>query len=1194
MTFSRLILRNLLFHWRGNCAVFLGVVVGTAVLTGALFVGDSLRGSLRDLTLQQLEWVDHALLAGRFFREELAGRLAAERIAPAILLQGSASTAPGTTGEAAAEASVRRVGRVTILGVDDRFWPAGEAPVSNAFWRPADPDDPDKADVVVNAALAQDLGVQAGDRIYLRFQKSSSVPRESVLGRRDAEEVVARLPLTVRAVLADGSPGSRFNLNPTPATPRNAFVPLRLLQAQLWPDKRGATRPKEPRVNALLVQGGSPEQLQAELAPNLQMADWDLVLKQRDRQGYLSLESRNLLLEPAVVEAALAAAQETGMRAGPTSVYLANSIAGAGGAIPYSVVAALDPSLAAPLGPFLPPNEKPLSDDEILLIDWKQSPLKVKPGDPITLTYFLPDDRGGLREATTQLRLRALIPLEGVAADPNLTPDFPGITNKLTIGEWDPPFPFDNKRVQKRDEDYWKKHRATPKAYVTPATGKRLWSSRFGQLTSIRMAPAPGKDLKQSAENFAPRLLAQLRPEQGGLVFDAVRERSLRASVGGTDFSLLFLGFSCFLIAAALLLVGLLFRLNLDRRADEIGLLLATGYRRGTVRGLLLAEGSLLTAGGALVGLAGAVLYAWLLLEFLRTWRRGDMDPSFLRLHVTALSFGIGYLATLVVSMLTIAWAVRVLGQVSPRALLAGETTAAVETAGAGKWSRRSLWVAIGTGVGAVILLFAGTLVRDHEARAGTFFTSGFLLLTSALTGLRIWMLASGHGRPIERGPLPLARLGIRNAARHPSRSMLTAGLLAAAAFLVVAVESFRRSPDADFLKPNSGSGGFAMLAESDLPVYQNLDRSWQLAVQAVTPAQTPGTAKRPSQSDKGEEELADKFERQLQRIGLGAEKQSTSAPSKGESSSAWLEEVSFVPFRLRLGDDASCLNLYQPGRPRLLGVPKALIARGGFHFADVESSGHQDNPWLLLEEQRADGVIPVFGEKNTVTWMLKKKLGETLTVPNERGEPVTLRIVGLLQDSVFQGELLMSEANFLKLYPGQEGYNFFLIDVLPGQAAAMKTILDTALADRGLESMTAAAKLEAYLAVENTYLSTFQLLGGLGLVLGALGLAVVLLRSVWERRGELALLRALGFRHSALGRLVLAENAFLLATGLAAGTAAALLSVAPHVTGGESHLPWPRLLGLLALVLLVGLASGAAAVTATLRAPLVPALRRE
>ena len=47
MTFGRLLLRNLFYHWRGNSAVLLGVVVGCAVLTGALFVGDSLRGSLR-------------------------------------------------------------------------------------------------------------------------------------------------------------------------------------------------------------------------------------------------------------------------------------------------------------------------------------------------------------------------------------------------------------------------------------------------------------------------------------------------------------------------------------------------------------------------------------------------------------------------------------------------------------------------------------------------------------------------------------------------------------------------------------------------------------------------------------------------------------------------------------------------------------------------------------------------------------------------------------------------------------------------------------------------------------------------------------------------------------------------------------------------------------------------------------------
>src|SRR4029079_15413088 len=98
MTLTRLLFRNLRYHWRGNVAVFLGVVVGTAVMTGALLVGDSLRGSLRDLALDQLGGVDEALVANRFFREKLADEVSAGRTCPVLILQGSATRggdAPG-------------------------------------------------------------------------------------------------------------------------------------------------------------------------------------------------------------------------------------------------------------------------------------------------------------------------------------------------------------------------------------------------------------------------------------------------------------------------------------------------------------------------------------------------------------------------------------------------------------------------------------------------------------------------------------------------------------------------------------------------------------------------------------------------------------------------------------------------------------------------------------------------------------------------------------------------------------------------------------------------------------------------------------------------------------------------------------------------------------------------------------------
>src|SRR6184192_2939073 len=111
MTLIRLLLKNLLYHWRGNLAVFLGVAVGTAVLTGALLVGDALRGSLRSLALDQLGWVDNAMVSSRFFRAQVADHLCQETSCPAIFLQGSATyTPPGWVGQKYSPA--RRASRI--------------------------------------------------------------------------------------------------------------------------------------------------------------------------------------------------------------------------------------------------------------------------------------------------------------------------------------------------------------------------------------------------------------------------------------------------------------------------------------------------------------------------------------------------------------------------------------------------------------------------------------------------------------------------------------------------------------------------------------------------------------------------------------------------------------------------------------------------------------------------------------------------------------------------------------------------------------------------------------------------------------------------------------------------------------------------------------------------------------------------
>src|SRR5262249_47301077 len=240
---------------------------------------------------------------------------------------------------------------------------------------------------------------------------------------------------TVREVIPDHGAG-RFNLNPSAETPFNAFVPLRFLQETLG---------QKGRVDALLAAGGARD-LQEKLREKLALDDWGLVLNEPkdpdgSPRGYLSLESRQMYVEPGVATAAKAAADEVKLRTAPTLVYLANTIADGKNQIPYSVVAALDPTLPYPLGPFLPPGVDQLKDDEIVRPGWDEPPLKPKPGDPITLTYFKPEEEGRLPEVTAAFKFKGFVPLQGVADDRDLTPEFPGITDKLTIRDWNPPFP---------------------------------------------------------------------------------------------------------------------------------------------------------------------------------------------------------------------------------------------------------------------------------------------------------------------------------------------------------------------------------------------------------------------------------------------------------------------------------------------------------------------------------------------------------------------------------------------------------------------------------------------------------------------------------------------------------------------------------------------------------------------------------
>lgn len=1135
--------RNLIYFWRINLAVLLGAALAATVLTGALLVGDSVRGSLRDLTLTRLGAIDDVLVSNRFFRENLAADIVAghrpHRIAacaPAILLTGAA-----VNGQSRARAT-----SVNILGVDGRFTrffrtsaPALADSLTTFLQEPPRQIFPS---VVINQALQKELGVAPGDALLLYLERHSDIHRELLFADREADALVRSLRLTVRAIVPDEHLG-RFGLQPAQTLPLNAFVALPVLQ-------RALDQPRSAGVNALFLQRMTPATAASEPldAASILQPVWrleDLGLRFRRSDGAAVLESREFILENALAAAAEQVAESLQVPVMPVFTYLANEIWHGGQRMPYATVAALDISRAALFGGLTLADRTPApapAGNEILLNRWAADDLLAHPRDMLKIIFYQADSNPeGLRTDSARFVVSGTVRMSGLGANPLLTPEFPGIHDAPNIRDWDPPFPVHLDWIRPKDEAYWDQYRAAPRAFISLQSGQRLWQSRFGKLTSLWLAPGNG-NTENPITSFNEKLLATVRPEQLGMAFDPVKARGLQAAAGATDFSGLFIGFSLFLIVAAVLLVGLLFRLGVEQRVREVGILLATGYPLRRVQRQFLGEGLVIAGLGTLLGIPGALGYAALMMTGLRTWWSAATGTGYLFLHVSSASLVTGFLASLAAVALSIWLTLRKLQKIPAVALVAGVAELdppPKESRGRLKNRGRSMpWLILS---GAVLLSTGGALVPEN-ARAGLFFGSGALLLIAGLIFTARWLRGSGAATGHPGG---LWSMAARNNARKPSRSMLGIALVAGACFVIVSVGAFRTDFREIDIRKASGTGGYALVAQSDIPLFHDLN------------------------TDAG-------------RFALGI----------SGAADTLLNAAGIMPFRLRPGEDASCLNLYQPRQPRILGVPKAQIGRGGFRFqASLEDS---DNPWQLLEKEIGPGIIPAIGDANSVQWILHAALGQDIAIPADNGQTVKLRLVALLSKSIFQSELLIAEESFRKYFPSRAGYRYFLIDAPPEKSAAIAGMLENNLGDYGLDVTSTTEKLAGYQAVENTYLSVFQTLGGLGLLLGTLGLGIVLFRNVLERRGELATLRAFGFRRQLLRNLLLAENGLLILWGMLIGTVSALIAVFPQLFNRMTEVPWLSLGLTLLAVFLAGIAASALAAAAALRIPLLPALKAE
>jgi putative ABC transport system permease protein len=194
-----------------------------------------------------------------------------------------------------------------------------------------------------------------------------------------------------------------------------------------------------------------------------------------------------------------------------------------------------------------------------------------------------------------------------------------------------------------------------------------------------------------------------------------------------------------------------------------------------------------------------------------------------------------------------------------------------------------------------------------------------------------------------------------------------------------------------------------------------------------------------------------------------------------------------------------------------------------------------------------------------------------------------TLQIVGVVpvRSSILQGALLIDENTFLKAFPTDQGYRMWLCDYAPyllREATDRRNNASTARVgelqklrhpEPGIMIETTQERLRLLASVESTYLDMFLVFGGLGMMLGIFGIALVIIRGVEERRHEFAVLTAIGLPHRQIFLLLLAEYGALVSVGLMIGIIPALVAIQPAAYALQSEMPWQLIIGVIILLLI-------------------------
>lgn len=606
----------------------------------------------------------------------------------------------------------------------------------------------------------------------------------------------------------------------------------------------------------------------------------------------------------------------------------------------------------------------------------------------------------------------------------------------------------------------------------------------------------------------------KIDPKLIGLEFVKVKNKGEKAAKNGVDFGELFLSLSFFVIAAAILLLVMLLAMNLLLRKRELNTLQKLGLSEKWIFKTFVAEYSIDILLATILGSAMGIFYNKAILSGLNTLWYDAVRTDSLMVFVLPKTLVLAFIISALISFIVLYFVIR-------KQMKKNNQGLSLTSSSNDKLMKSMKILAIISLLGILsFLIYYFTF--SPPVSSSIFMMLGALMLFVLL--MFFWQILHMSGKDRNDNYAKTNSFIIKNIKRNPSRNFIAVSLMALGTFSVLLTGLNRKTFAGYELIRNSGTGGFDYWIESTLPFIHD-----------------PNTKKG----------------REVYNL-------------EGDK---LMDSVHFVPFLKLEGDDASCLNLNQVENPGLLGFDvKEFNKVGAFTFKKLSNHINRDSAWLELDKEYGKNCIPAYIDQTVLTWGIMKEVGDTLVYLDERGNNLNVIIAGTINNTIFQGYVLISDNNMRTFFPSVAGATILLAELQSVKKESFEQILNYNLSDMGLSYQKSSERLSTFNSVTNTYLDVFLVLGALALIIGTIGFGIILFRNRLERRKEVAILQAIGIPDKRISMLFIKEHFMLLLAGVVIAIISASLASIPTLIQSSLELPYKFIVSILILVLLSGI----------------------